>query len=60
MPFDPLDYKPPPTPRDPSPRKLTPRSEAVLLYIIFAFAFLLMLLPITPTGFADLVAFMRR
>ena len=59
MPFDPLEYQPLPPP-DPSPRRLTPRSEAVLLYVVFVLAFLLMLLPVTPSGFADLIAYMRR
>ena len=60
MPFDPLDYRPPTPPSDPSPRRMTPRSEAVLLYVVFGLAFLLMLLPVTPSGFADLVAYLRR
>ena len=60
MQFDPLDYQPPPPPPDPLPRRLTRRSEAVLLYVVFGLAFLLMLLPVTPDGFAELVAYLRR
>ena len=60
MPFDPLGYEPPPPPPDSSPRRLTPRSEAALLYVVFGLAFLLMLLPVTPSGFADLIAYLRR
>ena len=60
MQFDPLDYQPRPPPPDPLPRRLTRRSEAVLLYVVFGLAFLLMLLPVTPSGFADLVAYLRR
>lgn len=61
MPFDPVDYQPRLPPQgDPTPRKLTQRSEAMLLYIMFVFAVLLMLAPVTPDGFADLIAYIRR
>jgi hypothetical protein len=60
MPFDPLDYQPPPSPSNPSPRRLTLRSEAVMLYVVFGPAVLLLVLLVTTSGFADLVAYLRR
>lgn len=57
MPFDPLNYERQPPSDDPSSRRVP--GERVFLWLFAAFAVLLMLLPITPEGVADLWHYAR-